>query len=129
MDFVHDSTVCGQHVRILNIVDDFTRECLAVEVDTSLGGKRVVRTLERVIDIYGKPERLLSANGPVFSSNALDEWAYRNGIILEYIERGKPSQNGFVESFNGKMRDECLNENWFYNIRDARRIIEAWRDN
>ncbi len=128
MDFMQDSTACGHKVRILNVMDDFTRECLAVEIDTSLTGSRVARVLDRVIDLYGKPERMLSDNGPEFTGGALDAWAYRNGISLDFIEPGKPNQNAIMESFNGKMRDECLNENWFYNIREARRIIEAWRE-
>jgi putative transposase len=127
MDFVHDSTAKGQKIRMLNIIDDCTRQCLRIEVDTSLSGARVARTLDQVIESYGKPDVLLSDNGPEFTSKALDEWAYRNNVKLCFIEPGKPTQNGFVESFNGTLRKECLNENWFSGVHEARYIIENWR--
>lgn len=128
MDFVHDSTAKGKKIRMLNIIDDCTRQCLRIEVDTSLSGARVARTLDQVIETYGKPNVLLSDNGPEFTSKALDEWAYKNGVKLCFIEPGKPTQNGFVESFNGTLRKECLNENWFYSLNEARYIIEKWRN-
>ena len=112
---------------MLNILDDCTRRCLRIEVDTSLSGERVARTLDQIIEFQGKPQALLMDNGPEFTSKILDEWAYRNNVKLHFIEPGKPTQNGFVESFNGTFRNECLNENWFMNLGEARQIIETWR--
>lgn len=127
MDFVHDSTARGQKIRMLNILDDCTRRCLRIEVDTSLSGERVTRALDQLIELNGKPEALLMDNGPEFTGRKLDEWAHRNNVRLQFIEPGKPTQNGFVESFNGTLRNECLNENWFANLGEARQIIEKWR--
>ncbi len=109
------------------MVDDFSRECLVIEVDTSLTGERVARVLDRLKARRGLPLEIVLDNGPEMISKALDEWAYRNKVHLNFIEPGKPNQNAFIESFNGRFRDECLNEHWFANLRDARRIIEAWR--
>lgn len=127
MDFVHDVTAEGRKLRALNVIDDCTRECLWIEVDTSLGGERVTRVLDNLLDLRGKPERLVMDNGPEFTGHKLDQWAYENGVLLDFIEPGKPQQNGYVESFNGKFRDECLNEHWFIDMDDAREIIEEWR--
>jgi putative transposase len=127
MDFQHDLLATGQRFRTLNIVDDLTRECPAIEVDTSLPGVRVVRVLDRLAETRGLPLEIVVDNGPEMIGKALDEWAWRNGVRLHFIEPGKPTQNAFIESFNGRFRDECLNENWFLDIHDARRIIEAWR--
>ena len=127
MDFQHDLLATGQRFRTLNVVDDFSRECPAIEVDTSLPGTRVVRVLDRLAETRGLPGAIVLDNGPEMTGKALDEWAWRNGVRLHFIEPGKPVQNAFVESFNGKFRDECLNENWFLDLADARRIIEAWR--
>ena len=127
MDFVSDVLSNGRRIRTLNIVDDFSRECPAIEVDTSLTGMRVVRVLERLSQIRKLPRAIVVDNGPELISKALDEWAYRNGVRLHFIEPGKPVQNAFVESFNGKFRDECLNEHWFTNLADARQTIEEWR--
>jgi len=127
LDFVHDQVAGGRKIRTLNIIDDFTRECLGIEVDTSLGGARVVRVLDRLVELHGKPERLLMDNGPEFTGKALDFWAYERGVKLQFIEPGKPMQNGHCESFNGKFRDECLNEHWFTSLRQAREIVESWR--
>jgi putative transposase len=127
MDFMHDALVDGRSLRLLNIIDDFTRECVAIEVDTSLGGDRVCRVLDRLKEERGLPRFLLSDNGPEFTSLALDQWAYREGVELQFIQPGKPTQNAFVESFNGTVRDNCLNEHWFASLREARRLIEAWR--
>jgi putative transposase len=127
MDFVHDATAYGSKFRMLNVVDDYTRECLWIEVDTSLPGARVSRVLDQLVEMYGTPECLVSDNGPEFTSGALDRWAYENNIRMHFIEPGKPYQNGYVESFNGKLRDECLNEHWFLNLTEARDIIEDWR--
>ena len=114
-------------IRTLNIVDCFSREALAVEVDTSLTGQRVVRVLQRLLETRGKPQVIQVDNGPEFTGRALDEWAHKNHIKLHFIEPGKPTQNGVIESFNGKMRDECLNLEWFIDLRHARHIIENWR--
>lgn len=127
MDFVRDALVDGRPFRSLNIVDDLSRECPAIEVDTSLPGKRVVKVLDRVVSDRGKPDAIVMDNGPEFTGKELDAWAYRNGIKLYFIRPGKPVENAFIESFNGKFRDECLNENWFTDLRDAREKIERWR--
>jgi len=127
MDFVTDSLVIGRRFRALTIVDDYTRECPAIEVDTSLGGSRVVAVLERLAESRGLPEVITIDNGPEFAGKALDEWAYRNGVKLNFISPGKPIENAFVESFNGRFRDECLNTNWFISLKHARAVIEEWR--
>ena len=126
MDFVSDGFVDGRRLRCLNIVDDFTKECLAIEVDTSLPGRRVVTVLERLEECRGLPQSVTVDNGPEFISKVLDEWAYRKQLQLRFIEPGKPQQNAYIESFNGKFRDECLNEHWFLSMRHAREIIAAW---
>jgi len=128
MDFVSDSIVTGRRFRALTIVDNYSRECPAIEVDTSLGGARVVNVLERLAGTRGLPEAITIDNGPEFSGKALDEWAYRKGVKLNFIRPGKPIENAFAESFNGRLRDECLNTNWFINLRHARDIIEDWRN-
>lgn len=127
MDFVQDQLADGRRFRTLTIVDSFTRECPALEVDTSIGGNRVVRVLDRLAFLRGLPEAITIDNGPEFTSNALDEWAYRNNVKLDFIRPGKPIENAYIESFNGKFRDECLNDNWFLSLDDARKTIEAWR--
>jgi len=127
MDFVHDTLADGRKFRTLNIVDVYTRECRAIEVDTSLGGQRVVRVLERLREEHGVPERIMMDNGPEFTGKAMDAWAYSQKVELDFIRPGKPMENGYVESFNGKFRDECLNSHWFMSMEDARQIIEEWR--
>lgn len=127
MDFMADSLATGRSFRTFNVVDDFTRECVAIEVDTSLSGERVTRVLDRVIERRGKPQILVMDNGPEFTGRALDAWAYRRGIRLDFIRPGKPIENCFVESFNGKFRDECLNQHWFVALYEARHKIESWR--
>jgi putative transposase len=127
MDFVSDGLGDGRKFRSLNIGDDYSRECVATEVDTSIPGGRVVRVLDRLGDLRGLPEVLVTDNGPEFAGQALDVWAYERGVKLHFIQPGKPIQNAFVESFNGKMRDECLNEHWFRSLSEARQTIEAWR--
>jgi putative transposase len=127
MDFVTDSVVTGRRFRALAIVDDFSRECPAIEVDTSLGGARVVSVLDRLAQTRGLPEIITMDNGPEFVGKALDEWAYRRGVKLNFIRPGKPIENAFAESFNGRFRDECLNTNWFITLKHAREIIEEWR--
>jgi putative transposase len=127
MDFVSDSIVTGRRFRALTIVDNYTRECPAIEVDTSLGGARVVNVLERLSETRELPEVITIDNGPEFAGKALDEWAYRKSIKLNFITPGKPVENAYAESFNGRLRDECLNTNWFMNLKQARNIIEDWR--
>ena len=127
MDFVADGLIGGRRLRCLTIVDDCTRECLAIEVDTSITGLRVKGVLERLADTRGLPESITVDNGPEFDGQVLDQWAYRNGVRLSFIRPGKPNENAYVESFNGKFRDECLNEHWFISLAHARHVIEAWR--
>ncbi len=127
MDFVSDGLVDGRRLRCLNIVDDFTKQCLAIEVDTSLPGKRVVAALERLAESRGLPKSVTIDNRPEFAGKALDEWAYSRGLHLSFIQPGKPQQNAYIEGFNGKFRDECLNEHWFISMRHAQQVIEAWR--
>ena len=127
IDFMSDQLADGRKIRTLNVVDDFSRECLAIEVDTSLCGARVARVLDRVVAGRGRPARIVLDNGPEFTGQQLDRWAYEHRVELAFIQPGKPVQNAFVESFNGTMRNECLNEHWFLNLTDAREIIENWR--
>lgn len=127
MDFVHDTLATGRKFRTLNIVDDFTRECVAIEVDTSLGGQRVTRVLDRLAASRGLPKTIVTDNGPEFAGRALDGWAYTTKVKIHFIRPGKPVENAYAESFNGKFRDECLNEHWFLDMQDARTKIEAWR--
>jgi len=127
MDFTRDSLASGRKFRTLNLMDGNTREALWIEVDTSLPGLRVVQVLEWVAQGRGLPEAIQVDNGPEFISRVVDQWAYANGVALHFIDPGKPVQNAFIESFNGKFRDECLNQNWHTSLEDARRTIEAWR--
>jgi len=126
LDFVHDQFGCGRRFRILNIVDDVTRECLAAIPDTSISGKRVARELSTLIRQRGKPGMIVSDHGTEFTSNAILSWANENKIDWHYIAPGKPMQNGFCESFNGRMRDELLNETLFLGLKHAREKIGAW---
>ena len=127
LDFLLDTLEDGRRVRLLAVVDDFTRTCLAIEVDTSIGGRRVVEVLQRLVETRARPTVLITDNGPEFVGRALDAWAYAQGIRLHFIEPGKPNQNAYVESFNGRFRDECLNEHWFLSLAHTRQIVEAWR--
>jgi len=127
MDFLHDRLADGRRLRVLTMVDDYSRECPALVADTSLTGARVVQILERLAEAQGLPRRITVDNGPEFAGSALDAWAYRRGIQLHFIEPGHPTQNAYVESFNGRFRDECLNEHWFLTLEEARRLIETWR--
>lgn len=127
MDFVSDTLSCGRRFRALTLVDCHSRECLALEVDTSLSGERVVRVLERLRETRGLPLVIQTDNGPEFTGHALDAWAYKNRVKLFFIEPGKPVQNAHIESFNGKLRNECLNLEWFTSLREARAVIEKWR--
>lgn len=127
MDFIHDKLWEGRKFRSLSIVDTFTHECIALEVDTSLGGERVKRVLERLASERGLPEAITVDNGPEFISQVMDEWAYRRRVKLDFIRPGKPTDNPFVESFHDKFRDECLDDHYFSTLFEARSIIENWR--
>jgi putative transposase len=127
MDFVADCLASGRKLRCLTIVDDFSRECLAIEVDTSITGRRVAAVLERLADLRGLPRSITVDHGPEFEGQVLDAWAYTKNVQLAFIRPGKPVENAYIESFNGKFRDECLNEHWFLTMAHARRAIEAWR--
>jgi putative transposase len=127
LDFVRDTLARGRVFRALTLVDTCTRECLAIEVDTSLGGERVVRVLDQLRVTRGLPVRIVCDNGPEFRSRALDAWAYQHHVSLHFIQPGKPVQNAYIESFNGRLRQECLNQHWFLSLADARRTIEHWR--
>jgi putative transposase len=127
LDFVSDALSWGRRLRILCIVDDYTREALALVVDTSIGGRRLARELDALIARRGKPVTIVSDNGTEMTSRAILDWANRTGVAWHYIAPGKPQQNGFVESFNGRFRDECLNEEVFSSLAEARFVIEQWR--
>ena len=127
MDFTRDSLASGRNFRTLNLMDGYTRVALCIEVDSSLPGLRVVQVLERVAHERGVPEAIQVDNGPEFISRVVDQWAYANGVTLHFIDPGKPVQNAFIESFNGKFRDECLNQSWYTSLEEARREIETWR--
>jgi putative transposase len=128
LDFVHDQMITGRRFRVLNVVDDVTRECLAAVPDTSISGKRVVRELTDLIAVRGKPGMIVSDNGTELTSNAVLEWCGDAKIKWHYTTPGKPTQNAFVESFNGRMRDECLNETLFTSLAHAREKIAIWAD-
>jgi putative transposase len=126
LDFVHDQLALGRRFRILNIVDDVTRECLAAIPDTSISGRRVARELTTLVESRGKPQMIVSDHGTEFTSNAILAWAIDHQVEWHYIAPGKPMQNGYVESFNGRMRDELLNESLFLDLDHARQLIGAW---
>ena len=128
LDFVHDQMANGRRFRVLNITDDMTHECLGAVPDTSISGKRVARELTAIIERGGKPGMIVSDNGTELTSNAIFAWCKDNKIDWHYIAPGKPMQNGYVESFNGKMRDELLNETLFFSLDHARTIIAAWME-
>lgn len=127
MDFVQDRLASGRKFRTLTIEDTFSRECPAIEVDTSLGGIRVVRVLDRLAQERGLPESITVDNGTEFDSKAVDEWAFKHGVKIDFIHPGKPNENAYIESFNGRFREECLNEHIFETLDEAREIIEEWR--
>src|SRR5215813_13312267 len=128
MDFMSDSLYSGRRFRTLNVVDDCTRESLGIEVAFSIPSQRVTRVLDRLIWVYGKPEKLTVDNGPEFRSKHTQTWAQKSGVFLDFIEPGKPIQNAFVESFNSKFRDECLNDHWFVSIDEAEQKIALWKE-
>jgi putative transposase len=127
MDFASDRFFDGRRFRVLTVVDIFSRECLGIEVDQGIKGNDVVYLLDHVKSLRGAPGHIRCDNGPEFVSKALDKWAYENHVILDFSRPGKPTDNAFVESFIGSLRDECLNVNWFLSLEDARDKIEAWR--
>jgi putative transposase len=127
MDFMSDALFNGRKIRLLTLIDEYSRESLAIEVDTSINGVRVTNILNRVAMFRGLPEMIKVDNGPEFISKALDAWAYQRQIHLQFSRPGKPVDNRFIESFNGRFREECLNDNWFMSLRDARDIVETWR--
>ena len=128
LDFVSDALADGRRFRVLAIVDDFTRECLALVADTSLSGARVTRELDCVIAVRGKPAMIVSDNGTELTATAMLRWQQDTGIDWHYIQPGKPIQNAFVESFNGRLRDECLNETAYRSLGHARELIAEWHD-
>jgi putative transposase len=127
LDFVADQLTDGRRFRILAVVDDCTRECLGLVADTSLSGRRVARELDNIIRQRGRPTTIVSDNGTELTSNAILGWADETGVGWHYIAPGKPQQNGFIESFNGRLRDELLNETLFRSLPHARAVLEAWR--
>jgi putative transposase len=127
LDFIHDQLTDGRRFRILAVVDDCTRECLALVADTSIGGRRVARELDAIIRQWGRPSTILSDNGTELTSNAILSWADENSVGWHYIAPGKPQQNGVIESFNGRLRDELLNETLFRSLPHARAALETWR--
>ena len=128
LDFVSDAFTDGRRFRVLTVVDDYTRECLALVADTSLSGIRVARELDAIIAQRGRPVTIVSDNGTEFTSMAILKWSQDTGIDWHYIAPGKPMQNGFIESFNGSFRDECLNETLFSSLADARVQITLWKE-
>lgn len=127
IDFLRDNLLDGRPFRIFTVVDNVTKVSPAIVADFSLRGERVVAVLDRLKATIGLPKRLAVDNGPEFISKALDAWAYRNGVTLEFSRPGKPTDNAYVESFNGHFRQECLDQHWFASLEEARQIIEAWR--
>lgn len=127
MDFMSDQLYDGRQIRLLTLVDNFNRESLAIEVGEHIGSDRVVEILTRLGKGRDLPKRIQVDNGPEFTSKRLDQWAYFNHVELDFIRPGKPADNGIIEAFNGRLRQECLNESWFLSLADARQKIEAWR--
>jgi putative transposase len=127
IDFASDVAAGGRRLRIFSVVDCYTRECLTLEVDTSMPSRRVTRALARIIEARGAPGAIRSDNGPEMSSRHYLAWCIEKRIDAVHIQPGKPTQNAHVESFHGRLRDECLNVSWFWNLFDARRKISAWR--
>lgn len=127
MDFVSDSLADGRRIRCLTVVDDFSRESPIIFVERSIPGYRVAQILDALGGSRGLPKTIVCDNGPEFISSSLDRWANERGVTLSHIRPGKPVENAFIESFNGKFRDECLNENWFTSLNDAKEKIEKWR--
>ena len=127
MDFLQDALASGRTIRLLSVIDVYTREVLALEVDTSLPGRRVVRVLDRLAGERPLPAQIVLDNGPELISRVLEAWAHQHDVALHFIDPGKPIQNAHCESFHSRLRDECLNEQWFVSLGDARQIVEGWR--
>jgi len=127
MDFVHDGMIGARTLKALTIVDHYSKESPAIEIDRSIPGWRVVQVLQRLAEEHPLPREIVVDNGPEFRSLALDQWAHERGVRLRFIAPGKPVQNAFIESFNGRLRDECLNQHWFRSIEEAKREVSAWR--
>ena len=127
LDFVHDQLADGRRIRILNIVDDFSRKCVGQVVDTSISGQRLARLLDEIALARPLPKSIVMDNGPELTSKAMFFWSQERAVKLNFIQPGKPTQNAFVESFNARLRDSCLNQHWFKSLSEARAIIEAWR--
>lgn len=128
LDFVHDRLANGRALRLLTVHDDYTRECLWIEADTSLSGPRVTRMLDFAAELRDRPASLITDNGPEFAGLALERWSHERQVTHRFITPGKPAQNGYIKSFNGKLRDECLNEHEFLNLHHARELIETFQD-
>jgi len=127
MDFMSERVADGRWVRILTVVDQFTRECVCLVADQSLSGDKVAQALEPVVAQRGAPRAITMDNGSEFASRVMDAWAYRHGIQLDVIRPGKPVENGFIESFNGRLRDECLNVEGFFTLEDVREKLWRWQ--
>lgn len=127
MDFVSDALASGRRIKILTIVDDFSKEAIDLAVDFGISGHYVTRVLDQAARFRGYPKAIRTDQGPEFTGKALDQWAYQHGVQLKLIQTGKPTQNAFIESFNGRFRDECLNDHWFTSLPQARILITAWR--
>ena len=127
MDFMSDELFDGRRIRLLTIVDNFTRESLAIKVAACIGGQGVVEVLHQLMQRHRLPKSIRVDNGPEFTSKCLDQWAYLNGVELDFSRPSKPTDNAFIESFNGRLRQECLNENWFLSLEDASEKVESWR--
>lgn len=127
MDFMRDTLSSGRVFRVFTLVDDYTREAPHIEVDFSLPAERVILALERAAAVRSLPRTIVVDNGSEFTSRALDEWAHQRNVNLQFIRPGKPVENAYIESFNGRLRDECLNQHWFLSLADANRIIQEWR--
>ena len=127
MDFVSDALANGRRIKVLTIVDDFSKEVVDLVADFGISGQYVTRVLDQAARFRGYPKAIRTDQGPEFTGKALDQWAYKHGVQLKMIQAGKPTQNAFIESFNGRFRDECLNDHWFTTLGEARILIAAWR--
>jgi putative transposase len=127
MDFMSDALFDGRKIRVFTLVDHFSRESLAIKVSQKFTGERVARILDQVVGTHGYPKTIRVDNGPEFTSKALDQWAYLNGVELDFIRPGKPTDNAYIEAFNSLVRMECLNQNWFFSIEDAKEKLQAWK--
>ena len=127
MDFVAQRLADGRWIRVLTVVDQYTRECLTLHADTALSGEKVAIALDKIVAVRGAPKSITVDNGTEFASKAMDLWAYTNGVHLDFIRPGRLAENGYIESFNGKLRDECLNVEVFFTLTDTRRKLDLWQ--